>query len=359
MQTNFVTTMAALALFGGLQGVGGASAQTPPATTKVDLFGDPLPPDALARFGCTRLRHGADVWSTAFSPDGMTLAVGYTDHKVVLWDVQSGKKLREFECGESYVLAIAFSEDGKKLATVASKLQVWDVQTGRLLRDFGTTNAMGRSIAFVPGGKWLVGCDVKRLVRVWNIESGEDALALESPAIAASSVACSADGKWIIGAGFGAPTAVAKDRPLGFFVWDAKTGKRVQSWEWAAGQRGVPTGDCNQVTFSPDGRLVAATTTGQLTVWETETGKLHFDRKGAGSGVGFVNGGKMLAVGGHYSSVLLLNVKDGKQVRQMPITEGQVSGFATSNDGKFVAAGEFYGTTRILESRYRNRSAPV
>src|SRR5207247_1709646 len=45
-----------------------------PIPPPVDLFGDPLPPEALARLGTIRMQHGMSVQAIAFAPDGKSLA---------------------------------------------------------------------------------------------------------------------------------------------------------------------------------------------------------------------------------------------------------------------------------------------
>src|SRR6516165_8523054 len=78
-----------LALAAALAGAGHA-AEAP----AVDRYGDPLPKGALARLGTTRLRHESMVYALAFSPDGKTLATGGQDRDIVFWDVASGKEVR-------------------------------------------------------------------------------------------------------------------------------------------------------------------------------------------------------------------------------------------------------------------------
>src|SRR5258708_3617535 len=74
---------------------------------RIDVFGDELPPGALARLGTLRLRQESPVHYLLYSPDGQFLASsGGNNGTMHLWDAASGKELfRQREVFE----AIAFS----------------------------------------------------------------------------------------------------------------------------------------------------------------------------------------------------------------------------------------------------------
>src|SRR5215813_6062701 len=57
--------------------------------------------------------HGGSVLSVAFSPDGKTLASGSEDKTVKLWDAQTRQELATLKGHDDVVLSVAFSPDGK------------------------------------------------------------------------------------------------------------------------------------------------------------------------------------------------------------------------------------------------------
>src|SRR4029077_12531928 len=80
--------------------------------------GDPLPARAFARLGTVRFRHTSHAGPLAYSPDGKTLlSAGIT---LRIWDVATGKLVREVPWPHSAVHSVAISPDGRFIAEIGT-----------------------------------------------------------------------------------------------------------------------------------------------------------------------------------------------------------------------------------------------
>src|SRR5258707_41888 len=108
-----------------------AGAAAPPAA-RTDCYRDPLPPGAVARLGATRFRPPFS-YCVAWSRDGKSLVSGGEGGHVYVWDSRTGREVRRFGGHGLGVTCIAFSPDGRLLATRAHPediIRLWDFAAG-------------------------------------------------------------------------------------------------------------------------------------------------------------------------------------------------------------------------------------
>jgi WD40 repeat protein len=113
--------------------------------------------------------HAAGVHAVAFDPAGGVLATGSVDQTIRLWDVATGRTTAVLEPRSGYVVAVAFSPDGRTLAACCGGVRLWDVGTSAVVAVLHGHTGMVNSVAFSPGGRTLATAGADRTVRLWDL----------------------------------------------------------------------------------------------------------------------------------------------------------------------------------------------
>jgi WD40 repeat protein len=128
--------------------------------------------------------HRDGVEDLAFSPDGRLLASCGRGNRVIVWDTKSWKAKHDWDDFEWIVSKVAFSPDGKRLAigTVFKRFRIRDLATGKDVFEPAEThhNVGTRALLFLPGGKQVL-ADSPKGIAVIDAESGKVVRRLEAP----------------------------------------------------------------------------------------------------------------------------------------------------------------------------------
>lgn len=124
------------------------------------------------------------VLEMAFSPDGRTLATFTDDGGCLLWNTATGKLNHKLKGHSDAVLSADFSSDGQTLATGGrdQAIMLWNVSTGERKRILRGHQSIVRSVRFVTD-ELLLSADVGKQVSLWKTSAAESLRYLHAPAV--------------------------------------------------------------------------------------------------------------------------------------------------------------------------------
>lgn len=289
----------------------------------------------------TMAGHIGLVHTLAFSPDGLTLAVGSdASNSIRVWDVENGVIQQVIEGHEDRVTSLAFSPDGASLASGSADntARIWNPLTAEQLQLFAGHDDWVRAVAFSPDGERLATASHDGTVSLWDIQSGALLFMLDEHQDQVWGVAFSQDGRL---------ASAAADGTI--HLWNAQNGNLLDTMNGDAEE-------ASKVLFSPDGSALFALTgaDNRIRLWDAAQGSSeplavvegHFGAVGV---VAVSPDGELLAAGYDDGVIRLWQLANGQLLAQFPAHDDEVRGLDFAPDGRLLASASADQTVRIWD----------
>jgi WD40 repeat protein len=207
--------------------------------------------------------HQGQMFFVKFSPNGSLIASTDGSKAINLWDVTSGQIVKEFKhnwlraklLGGTVGSSLAFTPDGRILASRSWPVTLWDVAGGNEVRTFGPEQSkssyVGMFLGFTAGGRFLVEAKGSGKITLWDVPSGKEFGYVSDPPKRR-------DVTFVLHSAALNPTGSLLATST--YSSDQEPKERITLWDMATGRTAGPipcNHPCYAIAFSPDGQWLA------------------------------------------------------------------------------------------------------
>ena len=277
----------------------------------------------------SRSGHAGRVRTVGFSPDGRTVAAGGEDGAVLLWSVADSDEEPRTLIHDTMIRTLSFSPGGSLLAAGGANgsIHLWDVQSGRSRAMLEDHEDAVTSLSFAADSKTLFSSSFDGLINSWS--------AKQPPHPALATIEVKAGKVWATAVSSETSRVAVGGRGGFIRILDLTTGAEIAEVPEAH----PATVDC--LEFSRDGSLLAAAgwRSDEVIVWRTDdqTRQQSFKADGNIRAITFSPDGKRVAAGCEDKMLFVWDVDTGEVVKKVGAHSQPVYDVSFSPDGNTIA----------------------
>ena len=196
--------------------------------------------------------------TSAFSNDSLYVATGGKDSKVFIWEVTTGRVLRELMTEEKEIYSLSFSSDGRHLAVGGKSVSLWNLESGELADILLGHEGEIHCLNYSPDGKKIATAGQDTEINIWNTKTGNLTFSLSGHSMEIRKVIFSNDGLRL---GTASLDGTIK-------IWNLEKRQVIRSISiWPE----IP----QSIAFSPDGIQIASCSKNKIAkVWDIYSGQV-------------------------------------------------------------------------------------